>query len=65
MELTRKEFMLSAAALSVVGCTTCGVGSGSDFKRKEGAGMLKGISPVISPDLLKDLAAMGHGDEFV
>ena len=33
MELTRKEFMLSAAALSVVGCTTCGVGSGSDFKR--------------------------------
>ena len=65
MELTRKEFMLSAAALSVVGCTTCGVGSGTDCKRKEGAGMLKGISPVISPDLLKVLAEMGHGDEIV
>lgn len=27
--------------------------------------MLKGISPVISPDLLKILAEMGHGDEIV
>lgn len=27
--------------------------------------MLKGISPVISPDLLKVLASMGHGDEIV
>ena len=27
--------------------------------------MLKGISPVISPDLLKTLAEMGHGDEIV
>lgn len=27
--------------------------------------MLKGISPVISPDLLKVLAEMGHGDEIV
>lgn len=27
--------------------------------------MLKGISPVISPDLLKVLSAMGHGDEIV
>jgi L-fucose mutarotase len=27
--------------------------------------MLKGISPVLSPDLLKILAAMGHGDELV
>jgi len=27
--------------------------------------MLKGISPVISPDLLKVLAEMGHGDELV
>ncbi len=27
--------------------------------------MLKGISPVISPDLLKLLAEMGHGDEIV
>lgn len=27
--------------------------------------MLKGISPCISPDLLKALAEMGHGDEIV
>lgn len=27
--------------------------------------MLKGISPVISPDMLKILAEMGHGDEIV
>lgn len=27
--------------------------------------MLKGISPVISPQLLKALAEMGHGDELV
>ena len=27
--------------------------------------MLKGISPVLSPDLLKILAEMGHGDEIV
>lgn len=27
--------------------------------------MLKGISPAISPDLLKVLAEMGHGDEIV
>ena len=27
--------------------------------------MLKGISPAISPDLLKTMAEMGHGDEIV
>ena len=27
--------------------------------------MLKGISPVLSPELLKILAEMGHGDEIV
>ena len=27
--------------------------------------MLKGISPVVSPDLLKVLAEMGHGDEII
>lgn len=27
--------------------------------------MLKGISPLVSPDLLKVLAEMGHGDEIV
>ena len=28
-------------------------------------GLLKGVSPAISPDLLKVLAEMGHGDEIV
>jgi L-fucose mutarotase len=27
--------------------------------------MLKGISPIISPDLLATLARMGHGDEII
>jgi L-fucose mutarotase len=27
--------------------------------------MLKGIAPCVSPDLLKTLAEMGHGDEIV
>ena len=27
--------------------------------------MLKNISPLISPDLLKELCKMGHGDEIV
>ncbi|MFB2844660.1 L-fucose mutarotase, partial [Aeromonas jandaei] len=27
--------------------------------------MLKGISPLISPELLKVLAQMGHGDEII
>ncbi len=27
--------------------------------------MLKGISPIISPELLKALAQMGHGDELI
>jgi L-fucose mutarotase len=27
--------------------------------------MLKGINPIISPDLLKILAEMGHGDEII
>jgi L-fucose mutarotase len=27
--------------------------------------MLKGISPCLSPDLLKTLAEMGHGDEII
>lgn len=27
--------------------------------------MLKGISPIVSPDLLKILCEMGHGDEIV
>ena len=27
--------------------------------------MLKGIDPLLTPDLLKVLAEMGHGDELV
>ena len=27
--------------------------------------MLKGLDPLLSPDLLQTLAAMGHGDEIV
>src|SRR5471030_2087900 len=27
--------------------------------------MLKGLSPYLSPDLLKTLAEMGHGDEII
>ena len=27
--------------------------------------MLKGIDPILGPDLLRALAAMGHGDEVV
>jgi len=57
--MTRKEFIVSAATVAAVGVT--GLGG----TRKEGAGMLKGISPAISPDLLKTLAEMGHGDEIV
>ena len=61
MDLTRKAFIVSAAASAVCGCAPLRV----DARRKEGAGMLKGISPVVSPDLLKVLAEMGHGDEIV
>lgn len=31
----------------------------------EGEKMLKGISPAISPELLKIMAEMGHGDELI
>lgn len=61
MKLTRREFVLASAAMVAAGCVT-GV---SVPERKDGAGMLKGISPVVSPDLLKVLAEMGHGDEIV
>ena len=37
----------------------------ADGKERKPSAMLKGISPVISPDLLKTLAEMGHGDEIV
>jgi len=60
--MTRKQFMLgSVATVVAAGCGTWQAVP----NRKEGAGMLKGISPVVSPDLLKLLAEMGHGDEIV
>lgn len=61
MDLTRKEFIVSSAAMVAAGCGTGDV----RFERKEGAGMLKGIDPIVSPDLLKALAEMGHGDEIL
>lgn len=36
-----------------------------EFFRRKGRLMLKGISPLLSPDLLKTIAEMGHGDELV
>ena len=59
--ITRRAFVGGAAALgALAGCMEF-VGQ----TRKEGAGMLKGIDPIISPDLLKALAEMGHGDEIL
>ena len=59
---TQTEYALfSSAAVAVAGR-----GSFEVIRQgKEGCGMLKGISPVVSPDLLKVLAEMGHGDEIV
>ena len=61
--ITRREFVVGTAAAGLVaGCAGL---SSEARKGKEGSGMLKGISPVVSPDLLKVLAEMGHGDEIV
>ncbi len=71
MELTRREFLVSgaaAAALVPVAGAAAAEPAAKGFDnhaRKEGSGMLKGISPAISPDMLKTLAEMGHGDEIV
>lgn len=61
MNLTRRAFVGSAVAAAVIASGTM------VFKAniKKGSNMLKGISPVVSPDLLKVLAEMGHGDEIV
>ena len=61
MDLTRKEFIVSSVALVVAGCDSGIVESA----KREGSGMLKGIDPIVSPDLLKALAEMGHGDEIL
>lgn len=70
MKLTRKGFISAAGAAAV-----CGAGaylaaerrptSVSEPRTKKGTGMLKGIDPVVSPELLKALAEMGHGDEIL
>ena len=43
----------------------CAAFAASAFAMLPALGLLKGISPVLSPDLLKILAEMGHGDEIV
>lgn len=69
MEMTRRGFVALAPAAALAAALPGGYGeTGFESKengRKEGSGMLKGISPAISPDLLKTLAEMGHGDEIV
>jgi L-fucose mutarotase len=72
MEITRCEFIRAIGATAVIAAvpivphTSFGESRQiANDSRKEGSGMLKGISPAISPDLLKTLAEMGHGDEIV
>ena len=59
--LTRRAFLATTLVVAGVGFPV----GGSVQTKKEGYGMLKGISPLVSPDLLKVLAEMGHGDEIV
>ena len=65
MNLTRGGFIAVSAATVAAVAHGWDANSSAERKKKEGAGMLKGISPVVSPDLLKVLAEMGHGDEIV
>ena len=63
--VTRRAFTVGTLAMGVIGgCVNFGNES-KQQTRKEGSGMLKGISPVLSPDMLKVLAEMGHGDEII
>lgn len=68
LTVTRRAFAVGASAAALAGCVGLKLGfpeeNENDKERKE-RDMLKGISPVISPDLLKALAEMGHGDEIV
>ena len=59
--LTRRAFLATTLVVAGVGFPVGGLAQ----TKKEGYGMLKGISPLVSPDLLKVLAEMGHGDEIV
>ena len=67
--LTRRQFTVGTLTLSALGgCMDFQFGEDRRTERqtgKEGNGMLKGISPALSPDMLKVLAEMGHGDEIV
>ena len=63
MKISRRGFI--GSGLGVAAVATLPAGLTPVEPRKEGSGMLKGISPVVSPDLLKVLAEMGHGDEII
>ena len=69
MDVTRREFIAASAAAAAVSAVAVRgpalENADVNNERKEGSGMLKGISPVVSPELLKTLAEMGHGDEIV
>ena len=65
VDMTRKSFILASGATLAVAAFGGLEGPNENNSKKEGAGMLKGISPVVSPDLLRILAEMGHGDEIV
>jgi len=60
MNLTRRTFIAASGATVAVTALPF-----VKSQKKKGSGMLKGISPAVSPDLLKVLAEMGHGDEIV
>ena len=62
---TRREFIAGSVAFAAGAAGAADSFSKETETGKEGRGMLKGISPVVSPDLLKTLAEMGHGDEIV
>lgn len=47
------------------GLQSCAAFAASALAMLPALGLLKGISPILSPDLLKVLAEMGHGDEIV
>ena len=66
MKMTRRVFV-SAVAAGAAGAYFINESAkeGAQTKTKGGVGMLKGIDPVISPELLKTLAEMGHGDEIL
>lgn len=70
LTVTRRTFSVGAFAAALAGCAGLKIGFAEENekdneKKEKGTGMLKGISPVVSPDLLKVLAEMGHGDEIV